>query len=222
MKKIIFLLFPVFSYGQITIVKVDGAGTIGMATTTSDGIAISSGAKTFTIGKLYLWIIATTGTTNPGTVSGTTLTWSNIVSTGNSTRRIQIYGCIPTGTVSSETVTINTFGGGSTGYTSALWEVSGFDNTSGLASAIVQTGTGGATGSNPSITLSALTARATVLAMFCNDANPFGGTNESGWSEDFDDGYSTPTAGSYMTSRIATNDNTPSVTASSRRATITN
>ncbi len=235
MKKLLFLLFPVFSYGQITI----NTAFTGYTTVTTDASAFGHSSKTFTAGRLYLFVAMTTGTTNPGTISGTTSsTWTSVVATGNSTRRIQVFRYLPASTISGETVNIGTFGGGSTGYSTIIIEITGAVTTgSNGADAILQTGTGGATGTNPSITLgSGATNGNAIISLFFNDANPFGGTEESGWTETNDDGYSTPTAGGYTMTRTNTTDNTPTVTASSstwigvaielkssgRRSTITN
>lgn len=214
MKKLLFILFPVFSYGQITI----NAAFTGYTTTTTDASAFGHSSKTFTAGKLYLFVAMTTGTTNPGTIAGTTSsTWTSVVSTGNSTRRIQVFRFLPSSTITGETVNIGTFGGGSTGYSTFILEISGVNTTGTNGSgAIAQTATGGTTGTDPTITFSsgALPNNA-IVSIFFNDANPFGGTQESGWTEANDDGYSTPTAGGYTMTRINTSDITPTVTASS-------
>lgn len=200
-------------YAQIVINKTYST----VSTTTTNGTAFGINSSTLTAGKLYLFIATTTGTTNNGTITATTTTWTNVANVGDATRRVQIFRCVPSSTVSGESVQLGTFGGGSTGYSVAIWEITGVPTTGTNGSdAIVQavTATGTAT-ANPSITMSGLAnSNSAVIAVFANSLNPFGGTAESGWTEDFDSGYTTPDAGSYYMSRLTTTDNTPTVTAS--------
>ncbi len=212
MKKLIFLLFPVFSYGQITINKT----FVTVSSITTNAISVQSNPLTYTVGKLYIMFSAATGATNTGSSTSTTLTWTQIVATGNSTRRINVFYCMPSSTATSEQAGVSWGVAGTTGYDFGIWEVSGVPTTSSGADAIVQSVSGGTTGTNPTLTLSGLlNSHSAVISYFFNDANPFGGTAESGWTEDVDDGYSSPTAGGYAMSRINTTDNTPTVTASS-------
>jgi len=211
MKKLLFILLLVsnYSWGQISI------NNLSIVSTDANATSFSRGPTTFTANKLYLWVTMTTGTTNPGTVTSTTLTWDNVISTGNSTRRISVWRCLPTSTATGETVTLGTFGGGSTGYSEFLIEVTGMQLGANGANAIIQAVSGGATGADPSITMATLSQRNAVIAAFFNDANPFGGAAESGWSEVWDSGYTPPTSGVYDMQRINTSDNTPTVTSAS-------
>lgn len=201
-------------YGQIVINK----NFYPAAASTVDASAFGVNSATLTAGKLYLFIAVTTGTTNNGTVTATSTTWTNVANVGNSTRRVQVFRCMPSVTVSGESVQIGSFGGGSSGSASAIWEITGVPTT-GIngADAIVQAVTATGTASaNPSLTLAPISnSHNVVIAVFGNSLNPFGGVPESGWTEDFDSGYDTPTAGSYIMSRLTTTDNTPSVTAAS-------
>lgn len=216
MKNILFILFLFSSVlnAQIVINKT----FVGLATTTTDASAYGIPNHTYTAGRLYIYFAITTGTTNAGTISGNVeTTWDAVVSTGDATRRIQIFRCMPTvTTASTEDVNIGGFGSTASGSTIGIWEITGIDQSGTNGSgAITQTTTGGATGIDPTLTLSALMNSNAVIAIFFNDLNPFGGTNESGWAEDFDSGYTTPDAGTYVTSRVNGADNTPMVTAAS-------
>lgn len=217
MKKLLFILLLISSVSNGQIVINRSFGTLTSQTTNATSFGV--GPATYTAGRLYIYVAQTTGTTNAGTISSTTLTWDNLGGIGNSTNRIQVYRCMPSATVSGETVTLGTFGGGSTGYTVTIYEITG----------VVQTGTNGAdavaqinsagptTGADPAITLSALSGSGSaVIGWFSNDANPFAGTQEAGgWSEIYDSGYSSPTTGFYETARNGTTDNTVVVTAAS-------
>lgn len=216
MKKIltIALLISTIAKGQIVINRSYSA--LASVTTNASSFGVATG--TFTAGKLYIFVGQSTGTTNNGVITSTSLTWTNIANVGNSTNRLQVFRCMPSTTVTGENVNLGTFGGGSTGYSFALYEISGVVTTgTNGADAIVQSGTAGpTTGTNPTINLSAITATNNmVIGWFSNGANPFTGTQEGGWSEIFDGGYNTPATGMYETSRNPTTDNTVVVTAAS-------
>lgn len=211
-KKILFILLLVsnFSFGQITIDI-----TFGMISTSADATAFSRGPATFTAGKLYLWVTMTTGATNVGTISSTTLTWENVITVGDATRRISVWRCLPTTTATGETVTLGTFGGGTTGYAEVMWVCDNVQLGGNGANAIRQAVSSSATGTDPTITMATLGQRNAVVSFWENDQNPFGGTAEAGWSEIDDTGFDTPTTGFYDMYRINTSDNTPLVTAAS-------
>lgn len=215
MKKILFILL--FSNGianaQINLIV---KGSDGPSTTNAS--ATGFGPTTFNAGRLYLFVVQTSGTTNPGTITATSLTWTSVASVGNATNRLQVFRCVPSTDVSGESVSLGTFGGGSTGSTARLYEVIGTKNTgTNGADAIVQAPTAGpTTGTNPTITMSALTGtRNTVISFWSNNANTFGGTQETGWTEVSDLGYNSPVTGFYEMRRATTVDNTPTVTAAS-------
>jgi hypothetical protein len=111
----------------------------------------------------------------------------------------------------ASTVT-NKFSNGATGCEARIVEFSNITNAG--TAIIVQSVTNSADSGSPSLTLAALQGGGTnaVFAAFGNDSNPFGGVNENGWVEDWDDGYNPPTTGLYTTYRLATTDNTITVT----------
>lgn len=213
--RILFILFLISCKCEA---QINISNAAGLACSSTNATAVGYSDRVYTAGKLYLFVLMTTGATNPGTISGTTLTWSEVITTGNSTRRIQIYRAMPTvTTASTEDLLANNFGGAITGYAAALYEITGIPTTGTNGSdAIVQAVSGGATGADPSITMAAISNnRSAVISAFFNDANPFNGTPESGWEEAGDCGYDTPDAGGYVMTRLLTTDNTPTVTASS-------
>lgn len=69
------------------------------------------------------------------------------------------------------------------------------------------------TSADPSIEVAAI-QDSHIVAMFVNNTNPFGGTPESGWTEDQDDGLGGP-IGLYIVHRNNTSDNTVTVTRTS-------
>jgi len=202
----IFFLFPFLVNAQISINK--NYSPLSATTTNATSFGVTN--ATFTAGKLYIFIAAPTGTTNNGTLTTTSTTWTSVVNVGDATQRIQIFKFKPSTTVTGEAVNLGTFGGGSTGYATGIWEISGADDV------IQSTSQAATTGSNPSLTLSSLAnSNSGVIAVFANNANTPTGSAEGGWTEDFDAGYNSPTSGCYVMSRLATTDNTPSYTASS-------
>ncbi len=208
----IFLLACNVSYGQIVITAFSGQ------TTTSDGSAFGYTGTTFTQGHLYLFVAGTTGTPNAGSITSSTLTWTSVVSVGDATRRLQVFRCMPSSTVTGEDVSIGSFGGASTGFTKYIYDITGVVTTGTNGSdAIVQAVTNtGAASADPSITMAAISnGRNAVATFWFNSLNPFGGTPESGWTEGRDLGYATPDAGDYYMYRYNTTDNTPTVTAAS-------
>lgn len=212
MKKLIFLLFPVFSYGQITVSEYAGGySTSGVA-------SISS--KTYEAGHVYFIFAGTTNSATPATVSisGGSTSWTlvtSIIST-DGLMRLEVFRYAPasnttTGLTISYTGSQN--GGFSLGYDITGAQVTGTNGSD----AIVQSVTDGAsTSANPTITMAAISnPRNAVICGFINNANPFGGTPESGWTEEEDNGYNTPNTGGYVMYRLITSDNTPTVTAAS-------
>lgn len=173
---------------------------------------------TYTKGRLYLFIVGLTGASSDGTIAGTTFTWTKVATVGDSARRIAIYRCLAPATkgpADNEVVVINSFGG-STGSMTGIWEIKGATTTGTNGSdSIVNSATGSTTGADPSITLSAITATSNkVIAVLMNDRNNFAGSPESGFTEVFDGGYESQ-GGYAMIASGATQDNTPTVTATS-------
>lgn len=212
MKRLLFILFPVFSYGQITIAEY----TVGFQTL---GIG-SISSKTYEAGHLYIIFAGTTNTTTPATVSisGGSTTWteiSNIVSDG-STMRIQAFRYAPasnTTTALTITYTGSQNGGFTIGYDINGADVTGTNGSNGIVQSVTDAIDASA---NPTITMAAISSsNNAVLVGFINTLNPFGGTAETDWTEDEDNGYADPTTGGYVMHRLLTTDNTPTVTAAS-------
>ena len=212
MKRLLFLLFPVFSYGQIVIQEYSvGFQTLGIG-------SISS--KTYEAGHLYIIFAGISNSSTPATVSlsGGSTTWTEIggaggVLNGSSFRRIQAFRYAPaSNTTTSITITYtgSQDGGFAVGYDITNVDVGGTNGSN----AIVGFQVGSGCGANPSLTMAALssTGRNAVLSSFINSVNPFGGSPESGWTEYEDNGYAIPDTGGYVMYRIGTTDNTPTVT----------
>lgn len=216
MKKLIFLLFPVFSYGQTTITVT----AQGNYTYSSTAIGVIN-SQTYIAGKLYICVHMRVDATTPSdfTLTGTSSTWTEIanvtgITTGTDLARLKVWRYAPGSNVTEGL----SFSGAALedGSIVVLWEISGVVVTgSNGADAIVQIVTDAQdANANPSITMAALTPKNSVVAFFGNNVNPFGSTEESGWSELSENGFNTPTTGGVFISRHRTSDNTPSVTAS--------
>jgi hypothetical protein len=209
----IFLLLPLLSFSQVTITEF-----ASFTSQTTNSTAFGFTNMTLQAGRLYLFVAQTTGTTNPGSITATSLTWTSVASVGDATNRIQVFRCLPGVLTEAEDISLGTFGGGSTGNSYVIYEITGVVTTGtngsdAIVQAVTQTAT---TGTNPSISLAALSSsRASVMGIFSNNASPFGGTAETDWTEIQDVGYSTPTTGYYETRRHLTSDNTVTVTSAS-------
>lgn len=167
----------------------------------------------FEANTVYIMVIWTSQQT--ATPSVTTQSWSDVVSTTDGTRNIYIKRYVPTST-STEGVTIYFGLGGSQMAAYTIYKIKYAPFTNNGADAIVQTATGGATGADPSVTMSALKNGNGVIAVFLNNADPFGGSPESSWTEDVDESCTDlSSSGVYSMLRINGADNTPTVTASS-------
>jgi hypothetical protein len=215
MKKLIFLLFPVFSYGQMTVTGASsGYQTLGIG---------SINNQTWNIGEL---IICFAGTTNsggtPATVSlaGTSQTWTQIDNKLNiaGDYRIQAFRYVATTNAVANATTNITYTGTQDGGWTITLRITGADITgTNGANAIVQSVTDAQnTDANPDITMAAIAnVKNSIVCGFINNQNPFGGAPESSWTEYGEGGYSTPTTGGYTMFRVGTTDNTPTVTAAS-------
>ncbi len=212
MRKLLTILFliPVICFGQMTITSSNNAfNSAGIGTIVS---------PTLTAGRLYIMIVGVSndlGVPATVTLSGTGQTWTlidQIVS--SSSRRIAAYRYAATSTTTSNISFSYT--GTQDGAWCAMFEVVGavMTGTNG-SDAIVQAPTSNTGGPDPTITMSALLNRASVIMAFSNNVNPFTGTAESGWTEVLDNGYGTPDMGAYVMYRNNTSDNTPTVTAAS-------
>lgn len=216
MKKILFLLLPIFSYGQ-------GRVVFNGVTAPYNTGAIGSTSGNYSAGRLYLIF---TGQSNAGgspatcAPTGTGQTWTEIGTAGgqlnqSGNRRIQVFRFAPASLNTNQT-NFNYTGTQDGGFV-FICEVLGsvVTGTNG-ADAIVQTATASANGADPSITMSALKGGNSVIAMFINETNPGAGTPESGWTQTANGGYATPDTGGYSLFGINwATDNTPSFTSAS-------
>ncbi len=217
MKKLLFLLFPIFSYGQAVITESGLAGNFNTA-------GVSGFIRTKTAGELYILFVGISnagGTPATASISGSSETWTELGSAGgalNSTsgKRVQAFRFYATSTLTSNVTNIS-YTGSQDGTWVMLYVITNVVVTgSNGADAIVQvvTATDNAT-IQPTITMSGLLNRASVLTGWINDVNPPTGTPESGWSETEDNGFAIPDTGGYIMTRENTADNTPSWSAGS-------
>lgn len=202
MKKLLFILlfFALKAQGQtINFSNSDATATPGAVVTINSSTYVASRTYIFLVGTFA----ASTPTDNPTISSGgLTLTKRGTQAGGFNDRWI-----IYTADVPSDVTTAITF----TFAESQNTKVSIIYYTDLNVSRSYAVA--GATGStaDPSISLTARTA--SVISAFSNNANPFTGTPESGWTEDVDAGFATPT-GRYSMHRDNTTDYTPTVTSS--------
>lgn len=170
----------------------------------------------FIAGRLYIFFITTTKATTPEvpTMSGTGQTWDQISSVANSTQRTTAFRFYATANNTNDTTV--SVGPNQTSFIQNKIEITGMVTTgTNGADAIVQSVSNSTTGADPSLTLAGISnPNNAVIAVFTNNANPFGGTPESGWTESYDGGNTIP-AGGYVMHRLKTTDNTPTVTAAS-------
>lgn len=213
---IILFLFPIVTFSQIVITRYN-------TTCCFTGGIIGLGGLTYNAGSLIIFFVGTSnaaGTPATISLSGTGQTWTEIGTAGgalNSTsgKRVQAFRFAPTSDNSND-VTL-TISGTQDGMWIEVFRITGADVTGTNGSnGIVQSATNAQDASaNPTITMSALSGGGNaVIAGFINTLNPFGGTPESGWGEQDDNGFATPDCGVYIMSRLTTTDNTPTVTAS--------
>lgn len=222
MKKLLFILlcFACKAQAQITITNSTAAYI-----STDFGTSVILSDRNYVAGRLYLIAFQVSKDTPPDepSIAGTSQTWTKIAdissrTTGSPTSRIAVFRFLATSTFTENTtITVPTGGPLHTGRSTVELELTGMVTTGTNGSdAIVQAVTNSADASaNPSITMAAISnSRNAVFTFFTNNANPFGGTAEAGWTEEFDNGYGTPTTGVYVMYRLTTTDNTPVVTAS--------
>jgi hypothetical protein len=220
MKKLLFILFlfPLLSQGQITI------GHTNTVTVSSSSASTQVRPSTdFTSGRLYLLFVSNAKATSPeeATVTGTSQTWTKIDgltfnTIGTPTQRVTVYRFLAASTFSATTSI--SFGATQLSISSHIYQINGMVTTGTNGSdAIVQAVTNSADATaNPSVTMAAISnGRNAVVSYFGNDINPFGGTVEAGWTQEFNVGYASPDRGDYSMYRLTTTDNTPTVTAAS-------
>lgn len=205
MKYLFIILLFVYSssYSQGFTFNTSSASFVGSATFT-----IAS--RTYTGGNTYVVFVATsvssgTPTDNPSVSSGTlTLTKQGTIS--GTKCRIICYTFTP---ASNTTTAITlTYAESQAAQFYAIYTGSSLGTFT-----TVSVSTAGNTSADPSITMPIATTSHTI-GYFFNNKNPFGGTAESGWAEDFDNGIATPW-GQAGYHRNTTTDNTIQVTAAS-------
>jgi hypothetical protein len=219
MKKLLFLLFPIFSYGQVTITKVTSSGE---ATCSGAGIvSVVHNNIALTTDKLYIAVVFADSTNSYGTApTGTSFTWDIVSQSGNNTRRISIYKTLPTSSTTTEDPTVTfSFGSFPNFIGFHIYEITGIVLGNNGNDAVIQAVTNSATGADPNVTLAAL-GRSAVISFFSNDRDIFAGAPESGFTENIDNGCTTYPASSFINGHYvmydaSTNDNTPTVTSAS-------
>jgi hypothetical protein len=214
MKKLLFIICIFFSgivYGQTTITNLG-------SNFTTLGIGVFSGVP-FVSGRLYIFFVGVSnagGTPATVTLSGSSQTWTEIAMTLNNSGNRRIYAFRYLATSSHSNQTDFSISGVQDGMFATLIGITGCVTTgTNGADAVVQSTTSNANGADPSLTLSAIANRGSVLTGFINERNAFGGTAESGWTGGEDNGYATPDTGEFVMWRISTTDNTPTVTSTS-------
>jgi hypothetical protein len=216
MKKLLFtlLLFCNYSFGQITkasIYTVTGCSNFGSSNPINTAFTVVDN----TVNILY---ISATNTNGIDSIkSNISITWELISSQTDGSRLLAAYRCVSTAGGGAQTTSIYFTGSATKSYHISCVKYTGAQLGGNGLLAIKQTVSGNGTGADPSITMATLAGQRNFVIMWVqNDANPFGGTPESGWSEDLDGGCTqSPTAGWYMMTRANTSDNTPTVTCSS-------
>lgn len=174
---------------------------------------------------LVIAAVVTSDTTLPDAHALTSLhgTWNQVQNANFNTlatplSRVSVWYTMSATAISS-TLT-NKFAGAATGCAMFVCEFTGVNTNqpSGVGAirqSVSQTADATA---NPSLSLGAAMmahSRNAGYAAFANDLNPFGGIQEGGWTEDFDNGYNTPATGLYVAHILGTLDNSFSCTASS-------
>ena len=188
-----------------------------MTGSTSNVASYASGSFTPTSNALVLVTVANTkaSAADTPTLTGNGLTYVQIASTtwdASTAKRITIFrgmGASPT----AGAVTADFAGASQTGCNICAVQFTGADTggTNGSA-AIVQSATNSANGTTSvNVTLAALTGSTNGVYMAGgNRSVPFGGTPDSGWTENQDTSHASPNHGFSDIYSTATTDNTPS------------
>jgi len=215
MKKLLFILLLLsnYSFSQVNRTLFQASGTSCSGPYGSNTFGVTLEAE-----KLTLNISITYGNDSYGTLSSNNGTdWDTVLQYTSGLYMIGIYCAMPSSTIGGEILTVTwAVGHRPTKVVFVTEEFTGCQTGGNGLNAIRQTITDNNTSADPSLTLATLNniLGNGVLAIFQNDANPFGGTPEGSWTEDLDVGCSTPN-GFYAMYREGTTDNTPTVTASS-------
>lgn len=200
-------------------VTYDGSGSSTLNCSGSGVIGQTASNYNFVANRVYFFFVTVYQTNNtPSCTSGQSLT--TVTSAGNFHRKIHVFSYAPSANATQNI----TFNYGLSGAPKSggwvMYYVDGAPYTNNGADAIVQAVVDSATGADPEInTMSTFLPAASVVAVIANDHNPFGGSIESGWTEDLDEGCleggGTESKGRYAMSRRNTTDNTPSATVTS-------
>jgi len=167
---------------------------------TTDGSSFATTAFTPTAGDLLVVIVASSGTTDPSSVSdtGQGFTWTKVTSCVKNTSADTMYMFVPSGLAAAVSTTI-TWSCGATTATGAFITVIAITGmaATGLSavrqSAVQNNATAAST---PTVTLgqSINSANPLIGAVF-NASSPATMTPPTGWTEFNDAGYTTPTTG---------------------------
>ncbi len=174
-------------------------------------------AQSYRVGSncLALAAIVNSGTTlTPTNFSGNGLSWQRILTTNFNTlaspsRCLTVYAAMSNNISALGRCTAQ-FKTNQTGCSIYICELTNVWFADGVMGAIVQANAKAANSSaNPSNVLSALQAHGqnAVVAFFGGASNPLNATPESGWTEDVDMGYSSPSTGLGAYHRLQTTDN---------------
>ena len=222
MIRLLFIFFPIFSYGQVTITKVTSSGEHNCSG--SALVSVQHNNIPFDAGNLYIAGVFSDSATNYGNnIASTSFTWDTVLQIQSHTRRIAIYRCMPTSsTTTDDPNAVFTFGNFPNNIDFLIYKISGVPLGANGANAIRQVAVDSASASaNPTIsTMTSIPGNAGVMALFINNSTSFSGTPEGSWTESWDSGCSTFGGatfkdGTYVEYRVNTNDNTPSVTVAS-------
>lgn len=166
---------------------------------TTNTTSYASSAFTPAVGDLLVFLVLASETVDAGSVSSSAGYTFTKVATAHRNSTDTLYVFVADSLVTSavsQTLTYNCASDAATGCFRVVISISGMARTGASAvrqSAVQNTGTAGTT---PAVTFggAALTANP-LVALLCNQANPATVTQPSGWSEQNDSGFNTPTTG---------------------------
>lgn len=166
-----------------------------------DGTSYASGAFTPAAGQLLVVFVGAPGTTDGGTLSGSTgLTFYRAGTITANTKIVSVFVSEALTTAVSQTVTFSCAGGAATGAIIEVASVSGMSRTGASAALQVITNSGGI--GAPSLTFAAAcNTNNPTLVMVSNANNAATITPPAGWTERSDIGFATPTTGAEYATR---------------------
>lgn len=185
----------------------------------TDTSSYATASFTPTANRLVLVMVINTKATaaDTCTLSGNGMTWVELTNTAYAATLSRITLFRGMSASPSAGALTATFGATQTSAIIRVIEVSNTDTTGSNGSgAIVQTPqtTGGT--ANPSMTMTALNANGlnAAFAFSGNSLGTYGGTEEAGWTENYDAGHPLPNQSGYISYDIDSTDNTVAITAS--------